>query len=121
MHALLLLECGDQQVHTIKPFKFLSFWTEAEDFQNVLQDSWRFDGTKYIFIRLKQKIKNTKTTLSKWSKEKFGDIFKKLIIRKEIMRIKEHLFEESPNHENRMVMKHAQAELKKYLHYEEEY
>ncbi|XP_059310108.1 uncharacterized protein LOC132061281 [Lycium ferocissimum] len=54
-----------------------------------------------------------------WSKEVYGDIFKQLIIREEIVRIKEKLFEEDPSC-NRTVLQQAQAELKKYLHFEEE-
>ncbi|XP_060200462.1 uncharacterized protein LOC132628715 [Lycium barbarum] len=44
-----------------------------------------------------------------------------LVIREDIVKIKEHLFEENPSKENRMVMQRAQAELKLYLHYEEEF
>ena len=50
----------------------------------------------------------------------FGDIFKQLIIREEIVRLKEELFEENPSQVNRMVLQKAQAETKRYLHYEEE-
>ncbi|XP_060211801.1 uncharacterized protein LOC132639366 [Lycium barbarum] len=62
-----------------------------------------------------------KGVLSKWSREVFGDIFKQLIIREEIVRLKEQLFEENPSQVNRMVLQKAQAETKRYLHYEEEY
>ncbi|XP_060182278.1 uncharacterized protein LOC132611939 [Lycium barbarum] len=51
----------------------------------------------------------------------YGDIFKQFIIREEIVRIKENLFEESPSSGNRSLLQQSQAEHKKYLHYEEEY
>ncbi|XP_060170771.1 uncharacterized protein LOC132601723 [Lycium barbarum] len=54
-------------------------------------------------------------------KQVFGDIFKQLTIREDIVRIKEQLFEESPTEVNRMGLQRAQAELKRYLHYEEEF
>ncbi|XP_059295494.1 uncharacterized protein LOC132048826 [Lycium ferocissimum] len=43
-----------------------------------------------------------------------------LTIREDIVKIKEPLFEEFPSEENRMVLQKAQAEFKKYLHFEEE-
>ncbi|XP_060183051.1 uncharacterized protein LOC132613005 [Lycium barbarum] len=93
-HAPLLVSCGDQVEKFVKPFRFLKFWL---------------------------KMKKLKTALSTWSKTTFGDIFKQLAIREEIVKIKEQLFEENPSEENRMVMQRAQAELKMYLHYEEEF
>ncbi|XP_009763230.1 uncharacterized protein LOC107805302 [Nicotiana tabacum] len=44
-----------------------------------------------------------------------------LAIRKDVVRIKEMLFEEDPSVANRIVLQQAQAELKKYLSVEEQY
>ncbi|XP_060194894.1 uncharacterized protein LOC132624080 [Lycium barbarum] len=65
-----------------------------------------------VFLSFKLKMKKLKTALSTWSKATFGDIFKQLVIREEIVKIKEQLFEADPSEENRMVMQRAQAELK---------
>lgn len=62
-------------------------------------------------------MKNMKTTMSKWSRSTFGDIFKQLVIREDIVRIKEQLFEEEPSVMNRMVLHQAQAELEKFIHF----
>jgi len=86
----------------------------------VVGNNW-VSAESDVFINLKQKLKKTKTALSQWSREKFGEIFKQLSIREEIVRIKEKLFEESPSAGNRMILQRAQAELKIYVHYEEEY
>ncbi|XP_015161833.1 uncharacterized protein [Solanum tuberosum] len=51
----------------------------------------------------------------------FGDIFKQLKIREEIMKMKEDLFELNLSIANRSVLQLAQAEYRKYLHYEEEF
>ncbi|XP_070035767.1 uncharacterized protein [Nicotiana tomentosiformis] len=51
----------------------------------------------------------------------FGDIFKQLAIREDIVRVKEMLFEEELTSANRIVLQQAQAELKKYLSIEEQY
>ncbi|XP_059310123.1 uncharacterized protein LOC132061298 [Lycium ferocissimum] len=42
-------------------------------------------------------LKRMKGVLSSWSREVYGDIFKQLIIREEIVRVKEELFEETPS------------------------
>ena len=48
----------------------------------------------------------------------YGDIFKQLLSREDIVKIKEMLFEEEPFVVNRVVLQRAQAEYKKYLHFE---
>ncbi|XP_019246545.1 PREDICTED: uncharacterized protein LOC109226206 [Nicotiana attenuata] len=68
----------------------------------------------------KQKLKRVKAALSRWSRES-GDIFKRLSILEDIVRVKEILFEEEPTIENRIVLQKAQSELKKYLSIEEQY
>lgn len=70
----------------------------------MLKENWRYTGTEDIFVSLKRKMKNAKLTLAKWSKGRFGDIFKQLIIREEIVMIKEDLFEELLSAENKMVL-----------------
>lgn len=62
-----------------------------------------------------------KIVIVAWSKERFRDIFQELIINKEIVRLKENFFEENPTARNRVVLQKAQAELKRYLHFEEEF
>ncbi|KAG5604761.1 hypothetical protein H5410_026253 [Solanum commersonii] len=42
-------------------------------------------------------------------------------MKEDIVKIKEHLFEEEPTVMNRMIMQKAQAKFKKYLHFEEDY
>lgn len=94
---------------------------EEADFKDVVKRSWVAQENSDIFITIKQKMKNTKYALACWSKERFGDIFKQLIIREKIVRLKEEFFEENPTISNRIVLQSAQAELKRYLHFEEEF
>ncbi|XP_059289345.1 uncharacterized protein LOC132042852 [Lycium ferocissimum] len=91
-HAPLLLSCGDQVQNFIKPCRFLKFWVEHDTFLNFIKQQWE------AYLSDDQ-----------------------LVIREDIVKIKEQLFEENPFEENRMVMQRAQAELKLYLHYEEEF
>jgi len=59
------------------------------------------------------KMKNLKKALCKWSRETYGDIFKELIVREEVVKVKEQLFEEDPSIINMIVLQKAQVEVKK--------
>nr|XP_016481277.1 PREDICTED: uncharacterized protein LOC107802319 [Nicotiana tabacum] len=120
-HAPLLMSCGEEAMIFVKPFKFLNFWTKHDSFMEVVKQNWVADFIGDPFLMFKQKLKRVKIALSKWSKLTYGDIFKQLAIREDIVRVKEMLFEEDPSSENRVVLQQAQAELKKYLSIEEQY
>ncbi|XP_060195031.1 uncharacterized protein LOC132624242 [Lycium barbarum] len=120
-HAPLLVSCGNQVENFIKPFRFLKFWVEHDTFLDFVRQQWEADLSDDVFLSFKLNMKKLKVALSTWSKATFGDIFKQLVVREDIVKIKDHLFEENPSEENRMVMQRAQAELKLYLHYEENF
>ncbi|KAH0666513.1 hypothetical protein KY285_027719 [Solanum tuberosum] len=111
-HAPLQLTCGASKGNIVKPFRFLKFWTEREDFKKVVEQNWVAESSDDIFVQLKQKQKRTKKALAKWSKEKFRDIFKQLAIREEIVKLKEKLFLDDPSPANRSILQKAHAELK---------
>ncbi|XP_070057420.1 uncharacterized protein [Nicotiana tomentosiformis] len=100
-HAPLFMTCGDATTTFTKPFKFLNFWTKHTSF--------------------KEKLKRVKIALSKWSRLTYGDIFKQLDLREDVVRIKEILFEQEPTVENRIVLQKAQSELNRYPSIEEQY
>ncbi|KAH0685806.1 hypothetical protein KY285_016364 [Solanum tuberosum] len=66
-------------------------------------------------------MKNLKKALCKWSRETYGDIFKELIVREEVVKVKEQLFEGDASIINLIVLQEAQVEVKKYLAIEELY
>ncbi|XP_059284731.1 uncharacterized protein LOC132038025 [Lycium ferocissimum] len=111
-HALLLLSCNEQQQQFIIPLKFLKFWVDHESFQSVVTQNWHAEDEKDVFLSFKKKVKKIKVVLSAWSRQVFGDIFKQLTIREDIVRIKEQLFEEAPTEVNRMVLQRAQLSLR---------
>ncbi|KAH0714862.1 hypothetical protein KY284_007767 [Solanum tuberosum] len=104
-----------------RPFKFLKFWTEHEDFKEVVRRGWDSSFTNNPFLDYKRKIKQVKKAFTIWSRQTYGDIFQQLLIREEIAKLKEKLFEEFPSQENRAVMQKAKAEHTRYLHLEESY
>ncbi|KAH0693102.1 hypothetical protein KY285_020199 [Solanum tuberosum] len=104
-----------QGLAQITPRCYFVFWVEHKSFLDVVRKNWDLVYSDNPFLDFKRKSKNVKKALSMWSKETFGDIFKQLLIREEVVRIKEKHFEESPNHENRVVIQKARAEYTKYL------
>ncbi|XP_060210587.1 uncharacterized protein LOC132637527 [Lycium barbarum] len=120
-HAPLMSTYGDKHQNLVRPFKFLSFLIEHATFLDTVRQNWSIWEHDDHFINFKSKMKKLKGVLSKWSREVFGDIFKQLIIREEIVRLKEQLFEQNPSQVNRVILQKALAETKRYLHYEEEY
>lgn len=69
----------------------------------------------------KQKLKWVKIALSKQSKETYGDIFKHIAIREDIVSLKEMLFVEEPTSENRIILQRAQVELINNLSLDEQF
>ncbi|XP_060170592.1 uncharacterized protein LOC132601529 [Lycium barbarum] len=94
---------------------------EHDTFLDFVKRQWEVALSDDVFLSFKLKMKKLKAALSTWSKATFGDIFKQLVIRDDIVKIKEQFFEENPSEENRRVMQRAQAEHKLYLHYEEDF
>ncbi|XP_060194925.1 uncharacterized protein LOC132624116 [Lycium barbarum] len=88
---------------------------------DAVEQHWRTEFIGDPFITFKLKMKILKVALCRWSRETFGDLFKQLTIRDDIVKIKEQLFEEDPSEENRMVLQRAHAGFGRYLHFEEEF
>ncbi|XP_070032966.1 uncharacterized protein [Nicotiana tomentosiformis] len=83
-HAPLLMTCGVQTTNFVKPFIFLNFWTKHATFMDVVRQNWEADFIGDPFFIFKQNIKRVTASLSKWSREIFGDIFKQLAILEDI-------------------------------------
>ncbi|XP_075103555.1 uncharacterized protein LOC142178123 [Nicotiana tabacum] len=120
-HAPLLMICGANTTHLVKPFRFLNFWIKHETFKDVVFQNWVANFIRDPLWIFKQKFRMVKIALSKWSKLAYGDILKQLAIKEDIVKIKEILFEEEPTIDNKIILQKAQAELKRYLNIEEQY
>ncbi|KAH0776232.1 hypothetical protein KY290_007643 [Solanum tuberosum] len=99
--------------------RFLKFWVDNPNFLEVVKQNWSANGTQNTWFDFKDDTRRVKAALTKWSRDTYGDIFKQIITREDIVKIKERLFDEFPNAENRKVLQRAHAEHKKYLHFEE--
>ncbi|VFQ80908.1 unnamed protein product [Cuscuta campestris] len=77
-HAPLLVECKSHERPPARPFTFLNVWTEHEDFQRLVADSWREEiagGPMFIFGA---KLKRLALSLKRWNRDTFGHIFDRL-------------------------------------------
>lgn len=66
-------------------------------------------------------MRKVKQALAQWSKRIFGNIFQTIATPKDIVKAKEIQLEISPSKENRESLNKAKADLKRYLHLEEEF
>lgn len=86
-HAPLLFSCPNQFDSVGKTFRLFKFWSKRGRFLvGMMMLNW-VSNESYIVINVKQKIKI--------SREIFGNIFKYLISREEIVRHKEDLFKDN--------------------------
>lgn len=73
------------------------------------------------FSEFQGKMKKGKRDLAEWSKATYGNIFEKLATLEDMIRVKEIQLEINPTQINRSKLSKVEAELRKYLHIEEEY
>ncbi|XP_059284863.1 uncharacterized protein LOC132038161 [Lycium ferocissimum] len=80
----LILSCGEEAISFVKPFRFLNFWAKHESFKETVRQNWRTPFAVSPFLAFKQKLKNLKEVLSRWTRETYGDIFQQLAIGKKL-------------------------------------
>ncbi|WMV24107.1 hypothetical protein MTR67_017492 [Solanum verrucosum] len=119
--ALSELKSKGKEEKVVKPFKFLNFWTTHHQFLDIVREAWQIDFVGDPFSEFQAKMKKVKKALAEWSKKTYGNIFERLATLEELIRVKEIPFEIRPTQDNRCALSQTEAELRKYLHIEEEY
>lgn len=119
-HCPLLLSCNSNQESVTKTFRFLNFWVRHENFYNVVKNDWEADMQGDPFYNVHMKMKRLKITLTKWSKESCGNIFLKVAIMEDMVKVKEMQFEFNSTEINKVELMKAEEELKKFYQLEEE-
>lgn len=120
-HAPLYLLCNLEVETIVKPFKFLNFWTKHPDFKNLVKENWRVESKGCPFTEVHAKMKRVKHALRLWSKEVFEDIFDRIKSLEEKVKLMEIQFEMNPSVKNREDLSLAEAEMKKYRAWEENF
>ncbi|OIT30421.1 hypothetical protein A4A49_25953 [Nicotiana attenuata] len=76
-HSPLLMEMHVRPDNAIRYFKILNCWTDNDSFLPLVQEIWKMQVRGNPMWIFHQKIKALCTTLSKWSRQEYGDIFHK--------------------------------------------
>ncbi|XP_070036716.1 uncharacterized protein [Nicotiana tomentosiformis] len=108
-HCPLLITCNPDAVQIKKSFIFLSFWIKHESLKSVVRENWQEDFYPNPFILFNHKLKKLKKALSTWSRATYGDIFQKISILEEVVKVHEAQFELRPTLQNRERLQKVQA------------
>ncbi|KAH0650293.1 hypothetical protein KY284_030205 [Solanum tuberosum] len=112
-HAPLQVRCSSNEEPTVRPFRFLNFWTKHPNFKKIIEENWKLDFVGCPFFEYQARIKKIKGVLAKWSKETFGNIFQQIATLEDEIRVKKIQLEINASPENRAELKKTEAELKK--------
>ncbi|GJV81998.1 hypothetical protein Tco_1517868 [Tanacetum coccineum] len=70
-HCLIILKDVDLDFG-LRPFQALDIWIEEKDIGHVVEEAWKVKvRSRRPDCRFRDKLKNVKATLKKWSKERF--------------------------------------------------
>lgn len=103
------------------PFKFLNFQIEHTNFKEVVRRNQGTNFTKYPFLDFNRKIKQVKKDPTLCSRQGYGAILQKLLIREERAKSKEKLSKDHLSQENRVVMQRAKDKYTRDLQFEESF
>ncbi|XP_060198361.1 uncharacterized protein LOC132627183 [Lycium barbarum] len=73
-HVPLLIQFSVTEEPYVKYFRFLNFWTEHEQFLEVVKEVWDKECQGNPLWILHQKLKKTASRLNRWSRETFGNV-----------------------------------------------
>lgn len=99
----------------------MNLWLKEESCLEVIKKNWTSEIKGNSFIVIYQKLKITKSALTRWSSDTFGNIFQEMATLEDIIKVKEKQFEENPSGLNCKNLCKIHAELNKQLKREEEY
>ncbi|VFQ97942.1 unnamed protein product [Cuscuta campestris] len=120
-HAPLLVECKSHGRPPARPFTFLNVWTEHEDFQKVVADSWREDITGNPMFVFGAKLKRLAHRLKRWNRDTFGHIFDRLKVLEQDVRDIELQLQTDSSDETYIEFKRRSALLKRQYRIEDEF
>ncbi|RAL46290.1 hypothetical protein DM860_016723 [Cuscuta australis] len=120
-HAPLLVECKSHECPPARPFTFLNVWTEHEDFQRVVADSWREDIAGSPMFVFGAKLKRLAHSLKRWNRDTFGHIFDRLKVLEQDVRDIELQLQIDPSNGTFIEFKRRSALLKRQYRIEDEF
>lgn len=106
---------------TIKPFRFLNFWTKHKQFKDIVRQNWIANFVGSPFMELQANLKRVRKALSVWTREAYGNIFQKVATLEDVIKVKEIQFELQPSPKKRKELKREEPNLRKWLKVEEDF
>ncbi|XP_055825760.1 uncharacterized protein LOC129894213 [Solanum dulcamara] len=118
-HCPLLLEMVDHHHNPIKYFRFLNCWPDQPSFMDTIKECWSRSVAGNPMWSFHQKMKRLASTLSRWSRNQFGDIYARVKEYEEEVRQAEENLIIMHSNENRSKLHAINAEYIKYLKMED--
>lgn len=115
----LLFEVVQRQEAVIRYFKFLNCWVDNPNFLDAVKVCWSRPIEGNPMWRFHMKLKRVSNTLSKWSKNEFGDIFATVKEFEEKVRMAEDDILNDNTGENRTKLNCVQNEYIRFLKLEQ--
>ncbi|GJS09127.1 zinc finger, CCHC-type containing protein [Tanacetum coccineum] len=86
-HCLIVLKDVDLDFGP-KPFRAFDIWLEERDIRNVVEEAWKIEVRgRRPDCRFRDKLKNVKSVLKEWSKERFRAVNEKIeLVKKDAMK-----------------------------------
>ncbi|XP_009623225.2 uncharacterized protein [Nicotiana tomentosiformis] len=114
-HNPLLIEMNVRQDTNKKYFKFLNCWVENECFIPLVHEVWNQEVRGNAMWIFHQKLKAVSNALSKWSRQKYGDIFHKAKEYEEKVKQAEIIWAQTNDANDRMNFQNVDAN-SRYFH-----
>ncbi|KAK6791450.1 hypothetical protein RDI58_010531 [Solanum bulbocastanum] len=118
-HCPILMEVNARSEDHIKYFKFLNCWAEQPSFTETVDRCWDRPAEGNPMWIFHQKLKRLSSTLSVWSKQKFGDIYAKIKEFEEKARTLEEKLIHNNTEEQRAELHGVNAEYIKFMKLED--
>ncbi|WMV50078.1 hypothetical protein MTR67_043463 [Solanum verrucosum] len=112
-------ELGSRPDNCIKYFRFLNCWVEQPSFEETVIDCWNRPIEGDAMWTFHQKMKRLASTLSAWSKMKFGDIYAKIKEFEERVKVAEDNILQNHTEKHREDLHSINAEYIKYMKLED--
>ncbi|KAG5631316.1 hypothetical protein H5410_003033, partial [Solanum commersonii] len=118
-HCPLLMEMNARPENCIKYFRFLNCLVVQPSFEETVSDCWNRPIEENAMWTFHQKMKRLASTLSAWSKMKFGDIYAKIKEFEERVKVAEDNLLQNNTEKHREDLHSVNADYIKYMKLED--
>lgn len=120
-HCPLLFNGSKTEISSPSSFRFLNMWTSHHNFMHIVKTSWNLPLDAIGITRYWFKQQRLKNELKRWNKHDFGDIFSQQKQLEKKVEEFEIIHQNDPSIVNKMNLNQGNAQLNKYLAYQEKF